>query len=161
MLPSNIMTQEQEMSLFEILSIPYTTVGYTLTDDLGTVRSAAAITPSATILPEIEAFFTGGTIHGITYPPMDAGVLARILYYINEWIAIDIYNTRVVAGGIGEGAISQVTDDPREARQNIREFVRNAVPFLTRYAYLLKQQGDAMSSQGAGGSSMSHVEVIH
>ncbi len=158
MLPSSIMSQLQEATLFEILSIPYTSTGWTLTDGLGTLRSSASITPAATVLPEIEAFFTGGTVHGITYPVMDTGVLAYVLTSINRWIDLGSTVTRIVEGGVSD--ITKITDDPRDERALLREKVRNAVPFLTRYAYLIKEAGDGVSSSSHGGGSSS-VEVIH
>ena len=149
MLPSNVMSQAQEMALFQILDIPYTTTGYTLTDDLGTLRSSAAITPSSVILPEIEAFITGGTIHGITYPVMDSGVLAQLLVYINRWIALGTQVTTIEKGMVG--TTTQVTNRPQDERALIREYTRNTVPFFTRYAYLKKQMGDGVSSHAPGG----------
>jgi len=157
-LPANIMSQEEEVTLFEILSIPYTDVGYTLTDDLGTVRSAAAITPSAAILPEIEMFFTGGTIHGITYSQINVHVLNKIKGYIKRWAELGTRVTKITDGGID--GLTRISMDPKDERGLIREFIRNSVPFYTRYAYMLKQQGDGLSSQGDFSKGSSQVEMI-
>jgi hypothetical protein len=157
-LPATILSQDEEATLFEVLGIPYTTTGYTLTDDLGSVRSSAAITPAVTILPEIEAFFTGGVINGITYLPISVGVLARIRKYLARWNELGTTVTKISDGAISD--LTRISDDPKDERAVIREFIRNSVPFYTRYAYLLKQQGDGVSSHGEFSGGSSQLEMV-
>ncbi len=140
--------------MFQILDIPFTAVGFTVTDDAGTIRTASTINPAAVILPEIETFITGGTTPtGIVYPPINPGILAQVLVYVNRWIALGTRTSKISTGNVGD--LSQVTNDPKEERQLIREFIRGAIPFWTRYAYLLKQSGDGVSSSPAGGGRTS------
>ena len=164
-LPTAIMTQSQEAEMFDCLDIPYTRTGYTITyDNLGTTRNSNAFSPAAAILPEIEAFFTGGLANGITYPQIDAGVLSKILYWIEEWTALGADSVEMAGSSIGgsDGAVTNIRTSSELSRKNIRSKMRNLVPFYTQYAWMLKCQGDNSSniSANSSGGNTSFVPIV-
>jgi hypothetical protein len=168
------MSRKQEIWMFQALDIPFTTTGVTLTDDMGLLRSSAAITPAVAIMPEIEAYITGtanllgpppGTINGITYPPMDSETLVELKTYIDRWGELKFDTDEVVLGSVGGGeGVTQVDSSPFKDRKLLRESIRGLVPFYTKYAWMMKQAGESFASAGGaakgGGGNNASIPMI-
>jgi hypothetical protein len=123
----------QKITVFLIIDIPWTDSGYTITDGVGTIRTAGTINPSAVIKPEIEAFLDA----------ISADVYNAIVSLINDWDAMGTNTARMEGGQLGD--MSGVTQLPNEKRALIRERMRNLVPFWQSYVLLQKQAGQQQS----------------
>jgi len=180
-LNANIMSDEQLLSLFEILGFPYvggSQGGVTLTDNIGLVRSTAAITPAASVTPQVVAFITGtidptkavggfvypqGLCYGISYPGIaNTGQLKHILKRVNRWIELDVMPTEMNAGGVD--GVTAVTYRVADERKNIREFVRGTIVFWKSWYFESQMFGtsDGPSSQstGGGGGTVSSIPIV-
>jgi len=179
-LNANIMSDEQLLSLFEILGFPYVPGqgGVSLTDNIGLVRSIAAITPAASITPQVIAYITG-TIdpalavgnfaypnqqcYGITYQGIaSTGQLKHLLKRVNRWIELDTMPTEMNGGGVD--GVTQVTYRVADERKNIREFVRDQIPFWKQWYFENQMFGsnDGPSSQstGGGGTQVNSIPIV-
>jgi hypothetical protein len=123
----------QVITVFQILDIPYTDNGYTVTDNFGTVRTASTINPSAVIKPEIEAYLAA----------IGADVYNAIVELLTDWTALGTSTARMEGGQLGD--MSGVSSLPNEKRALIRERMRNLVPFYQPYVLLQKQAGQQQS----------------
>jgi hypothetical protein len=149
-IPISIMTRAQQIALSQSLDIPLAT-GYTLTDGLGTVRSAMTINPSALIWQEIVIFFTGGTTPaGIVYEAMDAGTLAILKTYLDRWLVLGSKTVEMIGGAVD--GVTQISMKPSEERRLLSQWIHNLVPFFTKYEFLKKEAGDKASVQGQAGT---------
>lgn len=151
-LPSGF-TVDNEISLFEILDIPMTDVGFTVMDEMGSVSRGVSVNPSLVVKGEIETYMTTPS----EFPPEK---VTRLLKHIAVWDSISLKTNRMVDGSVGE--LTRVTQDYAETRDLIRQRVRILVPFYDRYAYLKKQsQGPEGFSGRNGGGSTSGNMIIH
>ena len=179
-LNANIMSDEQLLSLFEILGFPYVPGqgGLSLTDSIGLVRSTAAITPAASITPQVIAYITGtidptNTVGGFVYPQQQCfgityqgiastGQLKHLLKRVNRWIELDTMPTEMNGGGV-DGIVG-VTYRVADERKNLREFVRGQIPFWKSWYFQSQMDascdGPSSQSTGGGGTQVSSIPIV-
>src|SRR5258708_867884 len=128
-------TMDQEITLFEVLDIPFSAKGYTVsTDNFGTTRTALSVNPAAIILQDIEDYL------GANIPPVnDANWILRLTNYLARWNVLGTTTIKMNQGNVGD--MTGVTKEPDAERELIRERVRQMVPFYVRYAWLMKMEG--------------------
>ena len=179
-LPANVMTDSQLLSLFEILGFPYVPGqgGVTLTDGIGLIRSTAAITPAASITPQVIAYITGTTnpaqavgnfvypnqqCYGITFHGIaNTAQIKHLLKRINRWIELDTMPTEMNGGGVD--GVTQVTYRTADERKNIISLVRNQIPFWKQWFFQSQMDasndGSMSQSTGGGRTSVQSIPIV-
>jgi hypothetical protein len=148
-LPSGF-SVDNEISLFEALDIPMTDTGYTIMDQLGTVRRGLTVNPSQVVKGEIETYLNNAS----ECPPEK---ITRIVKYLTQWDSLTLLTQRIINGNVGD--ITNVTQDYREAREIVRQRLRVLVPFYDRYTLLKKLaegQEPGMPANTVGSTFITH-----
>jgi hypothetical protein len=122
------LTAAQEISLYKIMGIPYSTT-YTVHDGMGTgiYSSSDYVTTYYTIKAEITAFLAS----------LASGVETAIQALIVEYDAIALSAVAMQSGSVG--SINGVTVDFEAKRQLIRNEMEILVPFIAKWRAQLRQ----------------------
>lgn len=111
------LTDAQELALFEVLEVPYSTTAMIPQDDMGlTALQYGTSNTSQQAKTLIENHVAS----------LSSGKETQLVALLDRWIALGT-NTTVLDGGAG--GLSGVTANPDAERNLIRQKVRTIVPF--------------------------------
>jgi len=135
------LTITQEVSLFQILEVPYYT-GYYQTDGMGAVVASTNIPSSnaASAKTTILAFVTANIV--------GQSVEAELKTLLDDWATVGTTPAKMEGGSVG--SITGLTYDYDKKRDHIERRVKFLVPFYKYHEVAAKQSGG-----GAG------FEVLH
>jgi hypothetical protein len=130
------LTTEQEVALYDILEVPYsTTVNKLQPADNLTAVSYTSDTTTDQAYAKIQT--------KITEIEANASLLAVLVAYLDEWIALGT-NVATLEGGIG--GVNGISVDPTRQRREIRAKVINIVPFYRHHDEMIGNQKREISS---------------
>lgn len=131
-----MLTKKQEIALFKILEVPYSTMGNRVVGDNLLVETHSVTGASRAAKTTITSFLASEIY-------TDSEVEEELVSLIDLWISIGTDVTAIENGAVGD--ISGISDSAAAEKEEIRRQVLVLVPFYRYADELMRKRGGTIS----------------